>query len=612
MIDSQYNLAGLRTALWYYEYYTGKQRWVAYDYDSAGRVKKVYETTGAQKIYADNILYHAHGAVSSLTLSNGAMQQSAQYSSRLQPTTLTVTKVSPASTVMNFTYTFTNASGQNNGNVVAMSDMVQNLAYGFQYDELNRLARAETTNSNLWGNTYSYDIWGNLHAKNQIAGTQQGEYFQQTMTAQNQFAGWSYDAAGNLLNDGAHNYQFDPEGRIKCLDAGANCASPAASYVYSVEGRRVKRTASGTTTWYAHDGGSALSEFSNPAQGSGTWRKDYIYLNGQLLATESPTDGTRYHFSDHLGTPRVITDAAGTVLSRHDYYPYGMELTPWTDGESHKFTGNERDTESGLDNFGARYNSSGLGRFMSADPLKIGGDVVDLSNPQAWNAYTYVINNPLNVVDPDGLDYNLIGGDRCGKDIQCDKEGFVTDDKGNRVIITDEQIADSNGLARIDDNGNLIIKTPQGEFQGAFFDPNPLTIKVSPSMSELNFMALEDAGAMAQTGVTAGAVVIGIPNALALGGAVAATAGPGATLTLGSRVVTPTPGQLASISRAFAQGGRRAVEKALRSYERRLAEHEAKLAQYRASGGHTSYVEGEIRNLRGLIQAARDLLARNP
>jgi RHS repeat-associated protein len=62
------------------------------------------------------------------------------------------------------------------------------------------------------------------------------------------------------------------------------------------------------------------------------------------------------------------------------------------------FTGKERDSESGLDNFDFRYNSSSLGRFMSPDPL--GGYI---SNPQSLNRYTYVRNNPLNLVDPFGL-----------------------------------------------------------------------------------------------------------------------------------------------------------------------------------------------------------------
>ncbi|MCI0538651.1 MAG: hypothetical protein L0Z50_25875 [Verrucomicrobiales bacterium] len=413
-----YNLAGNVSDLGYYEYYAGRPtRWIRYSYDAAGRVNRMEETGPAQKVHAENILYDPHGAWTSMTLSNGAMQQTASYNSRLQPTSKTVTTVSPASAVMSFTYTFADAQARNNGNVVSMSDNVQVLNYGFQYDELNRLARAETTNSSLWGNTYSYDVWGNLYQKNQIAGKQQGEYFQQTMNTNNQFVGWSYDAAGNLLNDGAHNYQYDPEGRIKCMDAGANCASPAASYMYSIEGRRVKRTVGTAATLHLHDGGSVLSEFSNPGQGVGAWQKDYIYLNGALLATESATDGTRYHFSDHLGTPRVVTDAAGNVISRHDYYPYGKEITAWADGETHKFTGKERDPESNLDYFGARYYSSQQGRFQSPDEFT--GGPVDafsandplppgplpyaiITNPQSLNKYSYTWNNPLRYTDPDG------------------------------------------------------------------------------------------------------------------------------------------------------------------------------------------------------------------
>lgn len=62
------------------------------------------------------------------------------------------------------------------------------------------------------------------------------------------------------------------------------------------------------------------------------------------------------------------------------------------------FTSKERDTESGLDNFGARYDSSSMGRFMTPDPL--GGS---LANPQTLNKYAYVQNNPVNLIDPTGL-----------------------------------------------------------------------------------------------------------------------------------------------------------------------------------------------------------------
>lgn len=72
------------------------------------------------------------------------------------------------------------------------------------------------------------------------------------------------------------------------------------------------------------------------------------------------------------------------------------------DSVCYKFTGKERDSESGLDNFGARYYGSSLGRFMQVDPKQF--SLRTLANPQKWNKYAYVLNNPLRYVDPDGLE----------------------------------------------------------------------------------------------------------------------------------------------------------------------------------------------------------------
>jgi RHS repeat-associated protein len=73
---------------------------------------------------------------------------------------------------------------------------------------------------------------------------------------------------------------------------------------------------------------------------------------------------------------------------------------------TYKFTGKERDSESGLDNFGLRYDSSSLGRFMSPDSI---ANDWELANPQTWNRYAYARNNPLAYVDPDGAAVELIG-----------------------------------------------------------------------------------------------------------------------------------------------------------------------------------------------------------
>ena len=71
--------------------------------------------------------------------------------------------------------------------------------------------------------------------------------------------------------------------------------------------------------------------------------------------------------------------------------------------DSPKFTGKERNSESGLDYFGARYMSAAQGRFTTADPYMPSADVKD---PQRWNRYVYAGNNPLRYIDPNGLDWS--------------------------------------------------------------------------------------------------------------------------------------------------------------------------------------------------------------
>ena len=107
-----------------------------------------------------------------------------------------------------------------------------------------------------------------------------------------------------------------------------------------------------------------------------------------------------YDHPDALGSVRVVTNEAGAVVRRHDYLPFGQAWAA-TPGETSPkmFTGQERDAETGLDYFGARYYRAEIGRFTTVDPGHVGGDV---GNPQTWNAYVYAGNNPLRNIDPDG------------------------------------------------------------------------------------------------------------------------------------------------------------------------------------------------------------------
>ena len=121
------------------------------------------------------------------------------------------------------------------------------------------------------------------------------------------------------------------------------------------------------------------------------------------LAMPAWAQGTvEYYHVDALGSVRAVTDQSGAVVRRHDYFPFGEEYLAQTGRDARRFTGQERDAETGLDSFGARAYASRSGRFTTADPGHVGGNVLD---PQSWNAYAYARSNPLRFVDPTGTDY---------------------------------------------------------------------------------------------------------------------------------------------------------------------------------------------------------------
>ena len=112
-----------------------------------------------------------------------------------------------------------------------------------------------------------------------------------------------------------------------------------------------------------------------------------------------------YYHTDALGSVRAVTKVVNgqvQVVSRHDYMPFGEEVSPPPPpSEKRLFTGKERDAETGLDYFGARYLRAAQGRFASSDPLIASEKTTD---PQTFNRYAYGLNNPLRFRDPDGLE----------------------------------------------------------------------------------------------------------------------------------------------------------------------------------------------------------------
>ncbi len=159
---------------------------------------------------------------------------------------------------------------------------------------------------------------------------------------------------------------------------------------------------------------------------------------GKASAT-TPAD-VQWLVADQLGTPRMIFDKTGSLANtkRHDYLPFGEELTAnqglrtiaqgysATDGIRQKFAGYEKDSETDLNYAQARYYAHAQGRFTGADGLMASAHI---SNPQSWNRYSYVLNKPMNLIDPSGLLARSTGGVCSAEFSNCDEE-----EGGNETI----------------------------------------------------------------------------------------------------------------------------------------------------------------------------------
>ncbi len=243
--------------------------------------------------------------------------------------------------------------------------------------------------------------------------TQEG--FSQSVTAYNQVSGFCYDGAGNLLAEGScpggppYTYNYDAENHLT--------STAGVAYTYDGDGERVEKS-NGEIYWYT-SGGEVLDETDL----SGNLTSEYIFFGGARIARRDASGNVFYYLADHLGSSRVMAEipsgqTTATLCYDADFYPFGGERA-YTNScqQNYKFTGKERDPESGLDNFEARYYGSSIGRFTSPDDPFVGWQ---LNDPQSLNLYAYVQDNPINDVDPTGQDCTIVNG---GSVMQC---GFST------------------------------------------------------------------------------------------------------------------------------------------------------------------------------------------
>jgi RHS repeat-associated protein len=316
------------------------------------------------------------------------------------------------------TYTY-----DGSGNITAIG------ADTYVYDGAQRLVSSVTRGVQ---ENYTYDAYGNRTSATGAVNCLGQTNCAQTVTVDSNTnhlttingAAVTYDAAGNINTIAATSgspgavYSYDATGMMTRATVG----SDDRQFLYTADNERIAVRQGVSWTWMIRDqSGKVLREFTSLESGSGPalamtnwqWAKDYVWRDGLLLATVSPSGTLHYHL-DHLGTPRLVTDENGVKVAEHAYYPFGAEinLTPHeTPEEAMKFTGHERDIVAGdgltLDYMHARYDNPSLGRFLSVDPIM---PIEAMRAPQLWNRYSYVGNNPVGRVDPTGKVLQFFGG----------------------------------------------------------------------------------------------------------------------------------------------------------------------------------------------------------
>jgi len=210
----------------------------------------------------------------------------------------------------------------------------------------------------------------------------------------------------------------------------------------------------------------------SPASGGGgtaAASKEYVPGFGGVVAERTWNSATgslpkvTFHQRDHLGSLRLVTDATGAVVEAHDYYPFGGEMGPVGASSRRKFTGHERDEETGLDYMLARYYPASMGRFLSVDP----GFDVQSENPQSWNLYGYVRNNPGNATDPDGrFDFEINKNHHKGVSADDITKAYAQQEAIRKSLTTevktffkDEFNVDLNELLRPKHGGTVLLSS---------------------------------------------------------------------------------------------------------------------------------------------------------
>jgi RHS repeat-associated protein len=410
-LEYGYNLAGQLTSE---KYPSGKI--VSTNYDASGRLAN---TADQGRTYLSGLQYASNGgAVSAMTLGNG-IQESFDYNGNLQLKQMTWAK--DGNVIQRYDYTFGEMNSQNqlknNGKLTQIdsyngggtTNPTKQFAQKFDYDAVGRLKTETETrgdnNQQGYKQIFDYDRFGNRYLKAADNPISQNPLLPTPIEANNidkeknrlaANTGTIYDDAGNVTTDNKFRnlkYSYDANGRMYKTSTMDDLNQ--ANSIYDAGGMRVASQINGVWKFFVYDaGGKMVAEYGG--------------------TPSSDEGGIKYIHQDAQGSTRAITSASGTVKARSDYAAFGEEINSnigqrtaqgyaSSDNLRQKYALTERDEASGLDHTWFRKNENRAGRWTSPDPYN---GSMNLGDPQSFNRYSYVENQPTNFVDPSGL--NLV------------------------------------------------------------------------------------------------------------------------------------------------------------------------------------------------------------
>lgn len=471
-----------------------------YFYDHADRlIKTTHKLNDNQVITISENTYDETGRLSTNTMGNNALLKSS-YSYNIRSWTTQISG-NLFSQQLFYENPMSQGTAMYSGNISGMSWTTNNItrSYQFSYDGLSRLTKADYSGPGNFSSTYQYDKHGNIINLSRYGNTDSGNYdiidrvsfsyngnqlkkandtaiqiFNNLSADFKNYADadveYSYNKNGALtkdLNKGITDIRYN----LLNLPLEINISTPftvgSTKYLYAANGTKLRVSHTndpgllniplmGTDEYYSNlSTGSVTDYIGNKIYENNTLKR--ILIDGGYIENE-----TYYFFlTDHLGSNRVIADASGTVIQRNHFYPFGMSFADNENPEKqpYKYNGKELDLFHGLNwyDYLARGMDPAAGRFTSIDPL--------CEKYYHISPYAYCGNNPINRIDPDGLDWFRAKDYSIQFDPNIKKDSKL--EEGQTYLGETYQVTDNNGniLENYRADGSIVYRQEKSAYE---------------------------------------------------------------------------------------------------------------------------------------------------